>query len=156
MLFPLLKINVPLVEQKILSYIGPEDLVSMAFVCKEWYRAVGNKRTRACLLKAVETGCEHLVTYILEDFNESGEWIGWGLIGTAFVHAAEYKKERIVKHLLARKDIDVDVEIGKCFTALTVKDLSGREPRVTTLRLGRREIVTLLRKSGYTKEIGLL
>ena len=90
MLFPLLKINVPLVEQKILSYIGPEDLVSVAFVCKEWYRAVGNKRTRACLLKAVETGCEHLVTYILEDFNESGEWIGWGLIGTAFVHAADH------------------------------------------------------------------
>ena len=46
---------------------------------------------------------------------------------------------------------------------MTVKDLTkdlkdglGREPRVTTLRLRRREIVTLLRKSGYTKEIVLL
>ena len=123
-MFPLLNRNVPHVEHKILAYLGPKDLVTAAFVCKEWYAATGEKEGKAVLLKAVATGCEHLVAYILEDqhINVNEHWICslscvnaiWGMTrdGTALSCSVLYdgncallvavmsRKEEMVKLLL--------------------------------------------------------
>ena len=52
-MFPLLNRNVPHVERKILSFLGDVHLISAAFVCKSWYRAVENKEERNILLWAI-------------------------------------------------------------------------------------------------------
>ena len=77
-MFPLLNRNEPHVEQKILSYLGPDDLTMVAFVCKNWYMKTRKMKRRGVLFRAVTTGCEHLVAYILNDkqidVNERSRW----------------------------------------------------------------------------------
>ena len=116
-MFPLLNRNVPHVEQKILSYLEPDDLVMAAFVCKRWYLATGTTERHSILLRAVEIGCQHLVTYILDDqqikINES-----WPL-RTPLYHAVINEQEQMVKLLLGRGNIDVNLNNPLMWAAFT-------------------------------------
>ena len=109
-MFPLMNRNVPHVEQKILSYLDEYDLTMAAFVCRKWYMATRKMTRHAILIRAVETGCEHLIAYILDDpkVDVNEQWFP-DAGGTALYHAIIREQSKIVRLLLRRRDIDVNV-----------------------------------------------
>ena len=131
-MFPLLHRNLPHVEDKILSYLGPKDAASSMLVCREWcqkarphvykwYAILLRRKGYIPLQMAVLQGYDHIFAYLLEDKQvDVNERYPDG--PTALMTAVKYKNERIVSMLLEREDTDVNIITKNCF-----RDYAGRK-----------------------------
>ena len=121
-MFPLLHRNLPHVEDKILSYLGPKDAASSMLVCREWcqkarphvykwYAILLRRKGYIPLQMAVLQGYDHIFAYLLEDKKvDVNERYSDG--PTALITAVKYNNERIVRMLLEREDTDVNIISG--------------------------------------------
>ena len=136
-MFPLLDRNIPHVEQKILSYLGPKELATSMLVCMEWYQkarpflyewyaTIQRENEKVPLQMAIISGYDHLVPYFLRDkqvnINESCKWTGW----TALMEATFLGEESITRMLLEREDIDINTKTEYGTTALSLAAAHGR------------------------------
>ena len=135
-MFPLLDRNIPHVEQKILSYLGPKELATSMLVCMEWYQkarpflyewyaTIQRENEKVPLQMAIISGYDHLVSFFLRDkqvnINESCKWTGW----TALMEATFLGEESITRMLLEREDIDVNMKTEYGNTALSLAAADG-------------------------------
>ena len=118
-MFPFLHRNLPHVEDKILSYLGPKDAASSMLVCREWcqkarphvykwYAILLRRKGYIPLQMAVLQGYDHIFAYLLEDknVNVNERYLNGQ---TALMMAVKYGNERIVRMLLEREDTDVNI-----------------------------------------------
>ena len=133
-MFPQLDRNVPHVGDKILSFLEPKDLAASVLVCKEWHQRAGpflykwyaiiqREKGNVPLQRAVVHGYDHMVAFFLRDkctdVNETEREILHIHEGSpALFEAAARGNEKIVKMLLEREDIDVNIELRQ--SGLTV------------------------------------
>ena len=160
-MFPLLNRNLPHVEDKILSYLGPKDAASLMLVCREWcqkarphvykwYSILLRRKGYIPLQMAILQGYDHLVAYLLADkeVNVNERYTNGP---TALMTAVKYKNERIVRMLLEREDTDVNIISKTGFrmskTALSMAAIYNL-PGMVRMLLGRTDILVNTRLSG--------
>ena len=167
-MFPLIDQSVPHVEERILSYLEPRDLAASMLVCRLWYNrtkpfifhqymATQRREGEVPLCAAAYNGHLHMVAFLLRDkhldVNET-----WNKLRprpcpghdctrhgmTALMEAAIAGHQGIIRLLLEREDIDVNVRapfsdraIG--YTALTWAAKHGHA-KIVRMLLGRKDL----------------
>ena len=154
-MFPLLDRNIPHVTDMILSYLESKDLAASMLVCREWCqkakpflyeRHITSQRKKGDipLIQAVIFGYDHLVGYLLENYQDivnEFNHIGW----TALMVAAFKGRKKITRMLLEREDIDVNIKsrwTGRSHFGRSALSLAASQGRagVVKMLLARREI----------------
>ena len=164
-MFPLIDRSIPHVEERILSYLVPRDLAASMLVCRLWYDrakpficqqyvATVRREGEVPLCAAAHDG--HLmVTFLLRDkhLDVNEKWNNFrpgvnrkesGVGMTALMEAATEGHQGIIRLLLEREDVDVNVrspfsDRASGYTALTWAAKHGHG-KIVRMLLGRKEV----------------
>ena len=165
-MFPLIDRSIPHVEERILSYLVPRDLAASMLVCRLWYDrakpficqqyvATVRREGEVPLCAAAHDGHHHMVTFLLRDkhLDVNEKWNNFrpgvnrkasGVAMTALMEAATEGHQGIIRLLLEREDVDVNVrspfsDRASGYTALTWAAKHGHG-KIVRMLLGRKEV----------------